>query len=198
LVPRDTLERPRDPIRRAFYEYPGGIARIPFQGGLPWKRTRRGTVWALLTDEYRLFELSWSGDTLRTITRKAAPVPVTAADLEQLRTAFAREIKRQGGLPQWWSRLPKTKPPVTGFFFEDEERNLWVEVEPEGEAVTDTTRTFDVFDPEGRYLGAVRMPFLLRRYPEPIARDGFLYGVVFDELDVPYIVKARVNRRASE
>lgn len=83
---------------------------------------------------------------------------------------------------------------MTGFFFEDDERNLWVELEPEGEAVTDTTRMFDVFDPEGRYLGPVRMPFVLRRSPEPVVRGDFLYGVVFDELDVPYVVKARIVR----
>src|SRR5690606_34743346 len=189
LVPRDTLERPRDPIRREVFEYPGGpgypggIAPVPLQGSLTWKLTRRGTVWALLRDEYRLFELSWSGDTLRTITRKAAPVPVTDADLERLRREWAQEIEQQGGLPKWWSRLPKTKPPVTGFFFEDDERNLWVELEPEGKAVTDTTCTFDVFDPEGRYLGPVRIPFPLRRSPEPVVRAGFLYGVVFGELD---------------
>lgn len=198
LVPRDTLERPRDPIRRDVFEYPGGpgypggIAKIPFQGGLTWERTRRGTVWALVTDEYRLFELSWSGDTLRTIMRKAPSVPVTDADIEQLRSALAREIEQQGALPRWWSRLPKTKPPVTGFFFEDDERNLWVELQPE--AVTDTTRTFDVFDPDGRYLGLVRVPFVLRGHPAPIVRDGFLYGVTLDELDVPYIVKARIVR----
>lgn len=200
LVPRDTLERPRDPIRREVYEYPGtpnypgGIGIIPFQGDLAWQRTRRGTVLALLTDEYRLFELGWSGDTLRTITRRATPLPVTDADLEQLRRDFAREIEEQGALPRWWSRIPRTKPPVTGFFFEDDEGNIWVELEPVD--VTASTRTFDVFDPDGRYLGPVHVPFVLRGLPAPIVRDGFLYGVTFDELDVPYIVKARIVRPA--
>lgn len=46
--------------------------------------------------------------------------------------------------------------------------------------------------PGGRYLGAAAVPFRLQLYPSPILRDGSLYGVVQDELDVQYVVRARV------
>ncbi|HEX7051929.1 MAG TPA: 6-bladed beta-propeller [Longimicrobiales bacterium] len=192
LVPRDTLERPVDPVERDVVYVRGYPVPIPLQGRLVWRRSRDGTVWALITDPYRLFELGWSGDTLRTITRPSEPVPVTEADMERLRERWARTIEREG-LPRWWSRIPDTKPPVTGLFFQ-EERNLWVERQPDG--APDGTRPFDVFDREGRYLGVVRVPFALSGLPgpDPIARDGFLYGVTLDSLDVQYIVKARIVR----
>lgn len=191
LVPRDTLARPQDPIARDVFEYRGSIARVPFQGSLTWRLSRDGTVWALVTDEYRLFQLDWAGDTLRTIIRTARSLPVTEDDLDRLRSAWARQIQQEGE-PRWWSRLPKRKPPVTGSFFVDDQGTIWVE--REAETTSDRGRLFDVIDLEGRYLGVVRLPFAARRRPSPIVRDGALYGVTFDELDVPYIVKAAITK----
>ena len=186
LTTIDTLERPRDPVRRETYEFRGVIATIPLQGGLRWWLSREGTVWAIVWDQYRLFELSWSGDTLRTITRAFKPLPVTERDREELRSAWRPYV--EGGQPEWWSRLPRTKPPVTGFAFLDEERNIWVEQATED--VHNGGSWFDVFDREGRFLGPVRLPFALDG--PPVTRSGYLYGVTLDDLDVPYLVKARI------
>jgi hypothetical protein len=49
---------------------------------------------------------------------------------------------------------------------------------------------FDVFDPGGRYLGAVRLPFTHNSVP--IFRNNALYAVTVDELEVPYVVRARI------
>jgi hypothetical protein len=49
-----------------------------------------------------------------------------------------------------------------------------------------------VFDPIGRFLGSLTLPFSLASNPSPIIRDGVLYGVTRDELDVPYVVRARI------
>ena len=46
--------------------------------------------------------------------------------------------------------------------------------------------------PYGRFFGSVRLPFALGSVQAPIVRDGVLYGVVRDALDVPYVVRARV------
>ena len=59
----------------------------------------------------------------------------------------------------------------------------------------DEGRLFDPFDAEGRYLGMLRLPFSLRRsIPEPIVRNGVLYGVTSDEIGVLYVVRARIVR----
>ena len=162
-------------------------AGVPFSGGLVWQPSPAGTIWALITDQYRLFELTPDGDTLRTITRAFTPLPVTAED----RASIPEQLKwftDQGGRIDP-SKIPDTKPPA-GFFFIDDADHIWVQVTMPDEE--DNGRVFDIFDPDGRYLGAVRLPFTLPG--SPIFRDGALYAVTVDELEVPYVVRARIVR----
>jgi hypothetical protein len=51
------------------------------------------------------------------------------------------------------------------------------------------SRDWDVFDPDGRYLGVVTMPprFTPRRIVE-----GKIYGVWRDDLDVQYVTRLRI------
>jgi hypothetical protein len=192
LTPRDTLQLPRDPIQRERFELRGnggGLqAGVPFQGRLVWRLAPAGTIWALITDQYRLLELGLDGDTLRTITREFTPIPVTAADRDQAREDL-KWFTEQGGQVDWW-KIPETKPLVTQFFLDDE-GDIWVVCESSG---AEGGTVADVFDPQGRYLGAVALPFALAEAPLPIVRNSVLYGVVRDELDVPYVVRARITR----
>lgn len=193
FAPVDTLETPRDPVARELFEHDDGrlVAGVPFQGWLRWQISKEGTIWAIITDQYRLFELSPDGDTLRTITREFTPLPVTSGDREQARENLTW-FTDQGGQVDW-SKLPSTKPPVTGAFLLDDEGNLWVDRVPKESSYTG--RLHDVFDAEGRYLGTVLLPFPLEQgSPRPIIRDGLLYGVTRDELDVPYVVRARIMK----
>jgi hypothetical protein len=193
FVPTDSLDRPSDPTDRDKFEIRrDGLVRVaagvPFQGFLTWRLSPAGTIWALITDQYRLFELDAAGDTLRTITRAHTPLPVTAADREKAREDL-KWFTDQGGQADW-SKIPSTKPRAHNFFFDDE-GNLWVAVlSASGEVGWE----FDVFDPEGRYLGVVELPFRLPRGEAPIFREGLLYGVTQDELEVQYVVVARVER----
>jgi hypothetical protein len=190
LTPIDTLQVPRTPIEGRGFEHRtnGGalIAGIPFSAGFMWRLSPGGTMWGMLTGEYRLFELTPQGDTVRTITRAFSPLPVTDEDRARAREDL-KWFTDQGGQADW-SRLPDTKPATRDFFLDDE-ANLWVEP-----VTADADRGYvrDVFDPEGRFLGTLRLPFPLASFPPPIVRHGMLYGVVRDELDVAYIVAARV------
>ena len=59
----------------------------------------------------------------------------------------------------------------------------WVEQRVAAPEAHDRGRLFDLFTPEGRYLGTLRLPFeLAGSMPEPIVRDGVLHGVTGDEL----------------
>ena len=59
--------------------------------------------------------------------------------------------------------------------------------------VTNTEREAAIERLEGRFLGTLRLPFALRwSIPEPIVREGVLYGVTSDEAGVPYVVRGRV------
>jgi hypothetical protein len=192
FAPTDTLDVPRDPVERDRFEHSRGegrmVAGVPFQGGLQSALSRAGTIWSLVTDQYRLFETGPTGDTLRTITRAFEPIPVTEADREQAREDLDWFVSQGGQVD--WSRLPDTKPLATSFFLADD-GHLWVGLVTPPDS---TGSRFDVFDPAGRYLGTVRLPFPLSRSPAPILRNDVLYGVTLDEMDVPFIVKARIVR----
>ncbi|MCI0436277.1 MAG: 6-bladed beta-propeller [Gemmatimonadetes bacterium] len=194
LVPLDTLLQPDDPLPRERFELTSGdgrmIAGVPFQGSLINRLSPAGTQWALLTDHYRLFEVTAQGDTLRTITRPFTPMPVTEADRESAREDMEWFVSQGGQVD--WSKLPSVKPSAESFFFDDEGR-VWVQLIANGE---DASRLVDVFDPEGRWLGTVRLPFPLSDSPFPLIRNSLLYGVTEDELGVQYVVVARIVRPA--
>ena len=51
---------------------------------------------------------------------------------------------------------------------------------------------FDVFDPEGRFLGPARADFMVG---SPLVFVGeYLYAVTRDDLGVPYVVRARIAK----
>lgn len=160
---------------------------IPFRGSFVWRFSPNGHFWTLLTDKYELAEITASGETLRRVTLDHDPIPVTPADLEEVRENLSW-FTRQGGKIDW-SKIPDTKP-VTSSFFCDDEGNLWVRRltgSPEDEGYL-----FDLFDVDGRFLGAIRLPFSLQINPEPIVRNGLLYGITTDELGAENIVRAEI------
>jgi hypothetical protein len=188
----DTLSPPEDPVERERFEHhndSGGVmmASVPYQGSLIWRISEAGTIWAILTDEYRLFEMNAEGDTLRTITRAFDPIPVTGADRDRAREDLEWFVSQGGSIDL--TQVPDHKAPVSSFFLDDE-NNIWVEVTTASEE--EEGRVFDIFDHVGRYLGPVHLPFSLVNMPSPVVRDGILYGATEDELEVTYLIRARV------
>lgn len=195
LAPLDTIAIPESPVKREAFTHVtadgrASIAeRIPFQGSFVWRFSPTGNLWTLTTRNYELVELSPGGETLRRVSRAHEPVPVTEEEMIDVREEFQWFIG-QGGTVDY-ARVPRTKPAVVSFFCDDE-GNLWVKrqaVMPEDEG-----RLFDLFDPEGRYLAELHLPFPLQSNPAPIVRDGILYGVSTDELGAPNIVRARIAK----
>ncbi len=191
LAPIDTIDLPRDPKERESFsiaeEGRGIRAGIPFQGRQSWERGPDNTLWTLQTDEYHLFQMSFDGDTLLRVSRRFEPLDVTAED----RAEAVEQLKwftDQGGEIDV-SRFPSEKPP-TRFFFVDDEGNVWVALETSDE----DRQPVEVFGADGRFLGGVVLPFRLQNTPGPILREGSLYAVIQDALDVQYVVRARVER----
>ena len=192
LQPIDSVAPPEYPGEREYYELRNDdnwmMTGVPFTPSLEWRLGRDGSYWAGLTGEYRIFQLSWSGDTLRSIRREYAPLPVTSTDLDAARDRLEWFVEAGGKVD--WSRIPATKPAFEEFVLDDA-GYLWVQMvaAPEMEG-----RLFDVFDPEGRYLGEVQAPYPVELYPAPIFRDGYMYAITEDELEVPFVVRARIER----
>ena len=188
--PLDTLQVPTDPVEREYFE----IRRedtfwrqgIPHTGGFDWRLAPTGNLWGMFSGDYRLFELTPDGDTVRTITRDFTALPVTEADMERAREQLESFIRNGGKVD--WSKIPSAKP-ATEEMYVDDEGYIWVRLVT---AYEERGRAFDIFDPEGRFLCTVRPAFSIARYPPPIFRDGVMYAVSGNELEVPYVVRARI------
>ncbi len=197
FAPIDTVWIPQDPVeRRSFTVFneqgtPTMTVGVPFQGSMIWRFSPAGTLWTLLTGRYELAEFAPGGGVLRRVTMDHEPLRVTGADRERALSS----LEEIAGAAVGWSDIPGGVPgsrPTVVSFVLDDEGNVWVE--RAAAAGEEGGRTFDVFDPEGRYLGMLRLPFALplASNPEPIIRDGVLHGVTSDESGVPYVVRARI------
>ena len=144
---------------------------IPFQGSFGWRYSPTGNLWTLTTKEYELVEPSLVGETLRRISIDHDPVPVSEEDVEVVREAFPWFINLGGTVD--WARIPDTTPAVVSFF-SDNDGNL--RVNREAAMPGDEGRLFDLFN------------------PDPIVRDGILYGVTTGDLGAANVVRARIEK----
>ena len=195
FIPLDTIPIPRSPVEFDYFEkvLDDGVSRVsagvPYVGSFDWSFSRSGNFWTLLTKPYELVEISASGKAIRRVNMEFEPLPVTSADVEAAREQLAW-FTNQGGQVEL-SRIPRTKPVISSFF-SDDVGNLWVKrvaTTPE-----DEDRLFDLFDPDGRFLGVLQLPFSLHAHPEPIVRSGIIYGVSTDEHGAETMVIARVEK----
>ncbi len=135
-----------------------------------------------------MFELSPDGDTLRTIAREHSPLSVTDADLARAREELEWFVQEGGQVD--WSRIPSDKPAIE-YAFLDDRGYLWVwPVMPFGREGL----ALDVFDPTGRYLGRIESPVPIATRPAPVVRGDAMYAVTESELDVPFVVRLRIER----
>ena len=196
FTPIDTISLPEDPEEGEFFANVTEDGRstmrvaVPFQGFMAWRFSRRGTVWTLHTGRYELTEMTIGGEVLRRVTKDHKPIPVS----DEEREAAVENLEwftSQGGQINR-SKIPRSKPSTASFFIDDE-GNLWVERQVAAGDEGDAGRLFDLFEAEGRCLGVVRLPFEMGwSIPEPIVRQGVLYGVTSDEIGVLYVVRARI------
>ncbi len=162
---------------------------IPFSAGLLWRLAPDGTLWFVHTGTYELHHVSRTGDTTRIASKAFEPIPVTGAERDSAVARMGR-FTRQGGVVDA-GKIPGTKPAV-GSFVVAEDGNLWVATTP-----ADTSRTgreFDIFDPEGRFLGALELPFRLSPASRPVIGANHLVGVTTNEDGVQFLVRARIER----
>jgi hypothetical protein len=191
FVPLDTIESPRSPVDQDRFELRSeegfAAAGVPFTARFTWRLAPSGTIWGMLTGDYRLFQLSLAGDTLRTFSREFEPLPVTDDDLEEAREELDWFVREGGQIDL--GRIPGHKPATEDFFFDDL-GSLWVQ--PVVERARDG-RVVHVFDAEGRYLGEIELPFAVSS-PYPVIRDNRMYAVTQDEWEVPYVVVTRIEK----
>jgi hypothetical protein len=148
-----------------------------------------GEVWHGHGAEFRLVRSTLSGDTLMEILLDAEAASVTAAELEEWERGPGVVRFREMGGQLDMNRIPRSKPFLESVY-RDPDGHLWVSV-PSGSDET----VFAILDADGRYLGRQRLEGVRRlRWVPPVVRNGRLYLVGQDELEVPRVHVYRIER----
>jgi hypothetical protein len=182
---------------------------IPFAPREHWAEFPDGTVAQGVSDRYAL-SLTRPDGTVLEIERLDAPVPVDPAHAAAERDRITRNFR--GIDPAWrWrgGEVPATKPWYTAIS-PGEDGTLWVlrstasieEPDPTHDpSVPDpgpATRwvepepVADVFDPQGRYLGPVRLPRGFTTFRNPWLSAEAVVAVVTHELGHEQVVRFRL------
>ncbi len=215
-TPGDTLIPPDPgvevPVLRAEAENSVSQTPVPFSPSVEWTLDGDGRfVWGI-TDRYTLHGFTPEGRPLR-IVRDAESVRVAGGERAYEERRVTRNL--QSTEPSWsWNGpdIPDRKPLWRDVFVSDEGR-FWVrrhtparEVENpgydpdlEGSEETEWTEpvVFDVFSPEGEYLGPVRAPEGFYPSVQPVFRGDQVWAVVRDQFDLPRVVRFRLEEPAN-
>jgi len=161
---------------------------VPFAPEIVRYLDPRDYVWWGLNRDYEIVQQTFEGDSVRIIRRIFAPVAVTQADLDSALGPMQVFVGRGGRI-----RGPSSPPVKPAFRWITTDDQGWLWVCPYTQPA-DQDRVLDVFDPSGRYLGRVRLPFQLTPLPLPVFRGGMVYGVTRDSLGVNHVVVGRVTK----
>ena len=197
LNPADTIQPPRlDGVETHFQNSTprwGTVRRrIPFAPSMVWRLARTGDIWFARTDVYEIFRRTLNGEAIPVISRKAMPLEVTAADMVDAMASLERFRSVGGRVDE--RKIPDVKPQLRTLFIDDDGGRVWVMPTT---SAAQSGRVLDVFDTAGRALARTTLPFALSPAPDPVFRDGMMYGVTRDEFDVPYVVRGRIVTRPS-
>lgn len=167
-------------------------AQVPFYARPHQLLTPSGEFWSTTGGSPKLEVTFWTpaGDTSLVFTSLRIPDPVNRAErdsaMSALEESFAERTGNRPGLDP--SRVPAEKPTAYGLFLDDRGR-LWVRLtEPSAE-----TTDYDVFRSDGHQAETIRMPFRVDAWVPPVVRGDTVWAVVTDEMDVQYVVRARIN-----
>lgn len=192
----DTLAAPRWDHTPAQITFRSGdnasINDVPFSPKSDWTFSPHGYFVGGLSTTYRV-DLFRRGEPVLRIEHPRPAIPVDPAESAAARDE-ATENMRQND-PNWtWNgpEVPGTKPYFRNIEVGSDGR-IWVQVHTPGfldaEGEWQEHVLFDVFDPEGRYLGEVRGPDGFRTWPTPVFNGDSAWAAVQDELGVLRVKK---------
>jgi len=209
-TPLDTLPTPTSdyqvPVVRA--EAPGlrMTYGVPFAPRFHWTVHPSGHFLTGLSSDYRI-ELARDDGVLR-IERTVDPVPATDAERDYQRDVTVGRIR--WSLPDWeWDgpAIPEHKPFFRGLAAGRDGR-IWVQLSTEGRPVENAYHDpddpgsfpvtweeeirYDVFEPDGTYLGVVATPDGFSSFPAPVFRGDQVWAVTEDEQGVERVVRYRI------
>ncbi|MDX1674923.1 MAG: hypothetical protein R3314_09025 [Longimicrobiales bacterium] len=192
------------------------VDNVPFSPSGHWAFSPLGYMVSGLSTRYAIELYRPDGPVLR-IEKDHEPVPVTRGEKANREDITRWHMRRTQ--PDWtWNGpgIPDVKPPFRDVLVGRDGR-IWVLLHTPAEAIPDDQLAggdegpnprpaqrwreavvFDVFEPDGTYLGPVHGPQGMVRYPTPIFDGDRVWAVVRDELDVEYVVRFRIGRGGTE
>ena len=168
-----------------------------------------------VSDRYRVYLFREEGPILA-VERQREPVPVHPDEKANERERIVANMRNVD--PSWsWDGppIPDTKPAYRAVRV-DLEGRIWVWLHTEGEPIPEAEidepedpdarppdrwrepMAYDVFQPDGRYLGTMRAPDRTALYSRVESRGDRVWAVTRDELDVQYVVRYRIVAGAEE
>ncbi len=196
IVATDTFELPYHDVSASSFrintQSGSSIVGIPFSTQFAWRFDGADGIWFAANDGYRLYHRRLAGDTVRILERDYDPLPVGNDDREAVRDRFTRFGEQVTN--EIIARIPDVKPAFESFVVDDQ-GYVWVmQTSATEQDLSVRGIRFDVFDPEGRYLGAVQTD--VGRMPAPRIIGNQLVGVTRDEYDTPYVVLYHIEERS--
>ena len=182
-------------------------SEIPFAPRLQWTVHPSGEFLTGLPSDYRI-DLPREDGVLR-IERATDPAPVGDEERADHRERLHRVMRNTD--PNWsWNGppIPDHKP-----FYQEllagKDGRIWVRLETEGSPVENESHDsenpysmpvewveplrYDVFEPDGTYLGVVVPPVDFEAFPRPVFDGDLVWAVTEDDLGVERVVRFRIT-----
>lgn len=183
LTVAGTFPIPQMEVESYSRTYEAGRSRFQAESPIPHSPSteftvdREGEVWLANEATFDLHEVSYSGDTLRTV-RLLRPAPrLEGRERDSLVAATGLDERR---LPDHKTVLEDVNVGADG----------WIWVTADAGAI----EAWDVFDADGVYQGVVVPPVPIEPRPFPVFGNGTITGVTKGAMDVEYVVRLRVVR----
>lgn len=207
----DSIMAPEWDFEAAYISFSGENIRmqngVPFTPRSHWSFSPFGYYVGGLSTDYAIDVYRSDGTVVR-IQRIVERVPVDPAEKDAARMGVIRGFQRHA--PDWqWNGppIPDTKPPFQELAVGRDGR-IWARLhqpgylaeaaDPDDPIATDAWAepvVWDVYEPDGTYLGQVRAPTGLRTHPQPVFGTDHVWAVTTDELDVQYVTRYRIARQ---
>ena len=173
-LPLPVLESPTRTLRRGGnYE----IRQLPMRPQILWAASPNGAIWVVNTAEYRLNEVTFTGDTVRTIEMDRPQTQLRNNERDSLAAASGFAVSE---IPRYRPMMDRLDVAPDGW--------IWVRRNARDGLV------WDIFDTCGRFAGTVSPPMPLDRNPMQLLRGGGLLAVTRDQLDVEFVVRLRLEQ----